>query len=54
MNLDPFDKNSAEELWMALELAHLNSYVSALPGGLEHLVSEGGDNINRVSFSTFW
>ena len=46
MNLDPFDKNSSEELWKALELAHLKSYVSALPGGLDHLVSEGGENIS--------
>ena len=46
MNLDPFNKNSSEELWKALELAHLKSYVSALPGGLDHLVSEGGENIS--------
>ena len=46
VNLDPFDKNSSEELWKALELAHLKSYVSALPGGLDHLVSEGGENIS--------
>ena len=46
MNLDPFNKSSSEELWRALELAHLKSYVSALPGGLDHPVSEGGDNLS--------
>ena len=46
MNLDPFNKSSTDELWRALELAHLKSYVSALPGGLDHPVSEGGNNLS--------
>lgn len=30
MNLDPFDKHSDEEIWKALEHAHLKSFVEGL------------------------
>nr|XP_056705308.1 ATP-binding cassette sub-family C member 2 [Euleptes europaea] len=46
MNLDPFDQYSDEEIWHALELAHLKSYVCGLPEGLSHLVSEAGENLS--------
>ncbi|XP_038183156.1 ATP-binding cassette sub-family C member 2 [Arvicola amphibius] len=46
MNLDPFDKYSDEEIWKALELAHLKSYVDGLHLGLYHEVTEGGDNLS--------
>ncbi|XP_076020047.1 multidrug resistance-associated protein 1-like [Genypterus blacodes] len=46
MNLDPFDIYSDEELWKALELAHLNSFVSTLPGNLDHQCCEGGENLS--------
>ncbi|NWX25574.1 MRP2 protein, partial [Notiomystis cincta] len=46
MNLDPFDHYSDEEVWKALELAHLKTYVQGLPEGLMHLVSEGGENLS--------
>ncbi|XP_010191647.1 PREDICTED: canalicular multispecific organic anion transporter 1, partial [Mesitornis unicolor] len=46
MNLDPFDQYTDEEVWKALELAHLKSYVQDLPEGLLHLVSEGGENLS--------
>lgn len=45
MNLDPFDQYSDEEVWRALELAHLKSYVHGLPEGLSYEVSEGGENL---------
>ena len=45
-NLDPFDKFSDSEIWNALELAHLKKFVSSLPDGLDHKISEGGDNIS--------
>lgn len=45
MNLDPFEQYSDEEVWHALELAHLKSYVHDLPEGLSHLVSEAGENL---------
>ncbi|NXD24607.1 MRP2 protein, partial [Spelaeornis formosus] len=46
MNLDPFDQYSDEQVWKALELAHLKTYVQDLPEGLLHLVSEGGENLS--------
>jgi len=46
LNLDPFDKYSSEAIWESLELSHLKNYVSSLPGGLDHVVSEGGDNLS--------
>uniref|UniRef100_A0A671WXD4 ABC-type glutathione-S-conjugate transporter n=1 Tax=Sparus aurata TaxID=8175 RepID=A0A671WXD4_SPAAU len=46
MNLDPFDTSSDEDLWKALELAHLSSFVSALPQKLNHHCCEGGENLS--------
>lgn len=45
MNLDPFNKYSDMEIWRALELAHLKSFVTGLQLGLLHEVTEGGDNL---------
>lgn len=44
-NLDPFSEYSDQELWHALELAHLKSFILTLPRGLYFLISENGDNI---------
>lgn len=46
MNLDPFDSYSDEEVWTALELSHLKSFVSGLPDKLSHECSEGGENLS--------
>ncbi|XP_036795301.1 multidrug resistance-associated protein 1 isoform X1 [Oncorhynchus mykiss] len=46
MNLDPFDGYSDEEVWRALELSHLKSFVSGLPDKLNHECSEGGENLS--------
>ncbi|KAM8845061.1 multidrug resistance-associated protein 1 [Spinachia spinachia] len=46
MNLDPFDCYSDEEVWRALELSHLKSFVSGLPNKLSHECSEGGENLS--------
>ncbi|XP_018568578.1 multidrug resistance-associated protein 1 isoform X9 [Anoplophora glabripennis] len=46
MNLDPFDKHSDEEVWRALEHAHLKVFVSGLAAALNHEVSEGGENLS--------
>ncbi|XP_052415241.1 multidrug resistance-associated protein 1 [Carassius gibelio] len=46
MNLDPFDAYTDEEVWNALELAHLKHFVSELPDKLNHECSEGGENLS--------
>merc|ERR1711971_1204711 len=46
MNLDPFDKYSDAELWQALKLSHLDSFVTSLKEGLQHNISEGGENLS--------
>ncbi|XP_066094773.1 ATP-binding cassette sub-family C member 2 [Saccopteryx bilineata] len=46
MNLDPFNSYSDEEVWKALELAHLKSFVANLPLGLYHELAEAGDNLS--------
>ncbi|XP_018014259.1 ATP-binding cassette sub-family C member 4 isoform X1 [Hyalella azteca] len=45
-NLDPFSQHSDEELWLALEEVQLKEAVQETPGGLEHVVSEGGSNLS--------
>ncbi|XP_035434176.2 multidrug resistance-associated protein 1 [Spodoptera frugiperda] len=46
MNLDPFETFSDEDIWRALEYAHLKPFVQGLPAGLRHEVSEGGENLS--------
>ncbi|XP_034538656.1 canalicular multispecific organic anion transporter 1 [Notolabrus celidotus] len=46
MNLDPFDRFSDDEIWRVLELSHLKDYVGGLQEGLQHEVSEGGENLS--------
>nr|CAD7261608.1 unnamed protein product [Timema shepardi] len=45
-NLDPFDSLPDEQLWRALEHAHLYTFVKGLPAGLNHEISEGGENLS--------
>ena len=45
-NLDPFNAHSDSELWRALGLAHLGEVARQLPGGLDHVVAEGGGNLS--------
>ena len=46
MNLDPFDSHEDNEIWAALKLANLSSFVSSLSKGLQHVITEGGDNLS--------
>ena len=45
-NLDPYDNFSDDELWTALEQAHLGDYVRKQTLGLMMIVAEGGDNFS--------
>lgn len=45
-NLDPFFTYSDDQLWRALELAHLKTFASALPDGLLYKISEAGENLS--------
>lgn len=46
INLDPFNSKSDEDLWKALELSHLKSFVKTLTAGLNHEIAEGGENLS--------
>lgn len=45
-NVDPTESYSDEDIWKAIELAHLGTFLRGLPFGLEHEVSEGGNNFS--------
>lgn len=45
MNLDPFDQYTDQQVWTALEHAHLKAFVSGLDDGLQHECGEGGQNL---------
>ncbi|MED6248652.1 ATP-binding cassette, sub-C (CFTR MRP), member 9 [Ataeniobius toweri] len=45
-NLDPERKCTDDRLWEALEIAQLKNMVKALPGGLDAIVTEGGENFS--------
>ena len=42
VNLDPFKRYSNKQMWEALEVAHLKSFIASLPGGLNFEVNKGG------------
>ncbi|XP_046739580.1 multidrug resistance-associated protein 1 isoform X8 [Diprion similis] len=46
LNLDPFEQHTDDQVWKALEHAHLKDFVKGLPSGLLHEVTEGGDNLS--------
>ncbi|KAM4676445.1 ATP-binding cassette sub-family C member 9 isoform 3-T5 [Discoglossus pictus] len=46
LNLDPECTGTDDRLWEALEIAQLKNLVKALPGGLDAMVTEGGENFS--------
>ncbi|XP_043092690.1 ATP-binding cassette sub-family C member 9 isoform X3 [Puntigrus tetrazona] len=46
LNLDPERTCTDDRLWEALEIAQLKNMVKALPGGLDAVVTEGGENFS--------
>lgn len=45
-NLDPFDNFTDEELWLALEQAHMKDTIAKLPNQLRFEVAENGGNFS--------
>jgi ABC-type multidrug transport system fused ATPase/permease subunit len=45
MNIDPTGRHSEDELWAAMQHAHLDAFVRAQPEGLDLECTEGGDNL---------
>jgi len=45
MNLDPFSMYTDDQIWRALEHAHLKDFVTTLPTGIEYECGEGGNNL---------
>ncbi|XP_070785440.1 ATP-binding cassette sub-family C member 9 isoform X1 [Enoplosus armatus] len=45
-NLDPERTCTDDRLWEALEIAQLKNMVKALPGGIDAVVTEGGENFS--------
>ncbi|XP_055592513.1 multidrug resistance-associated protein 1-like isoform X3 [Uranotaenia lowii] len=46
INLDPFNVHSDDDIWKALEHAHLKVFVKGLAAGINHEVTEGGENLS--------
>uniref|UniRef100_A0A182PLM5 Multidrug resistance-associated protein 1 n=1 Tax=Anopheles epiroticus TaxID=199890 RepID=A0A182PLM5_9DIPT len=46
INLDPFNAHSDDDIWKALEHAHLKTFVKGLTAGINHEVTEGGENLS--------
>ena len=45
LNLDPFGCYGDDQLWTALQRAHLKDYVIGLQGQLDYQCGEGGQNL---------
>lgn len=45
-NVDPTNSYPDDEIWRAIDLAHLGTFLRTLPAGLEHEVSEAGSNFS--------
>ena len=45
-NIDPFYQFSDRDVWKAIELAHLLSFVSQLKEGIHHTITRGGSNLS--------
>jgi ABC-type multidrug transport system fused ATPase/permease subunit len=46
-NLDRFGERSDDEIWAALRRVHLDAQIHALPGGLDAVVAEQGNNFSQ-------
>jgi len=46
MNLDPVKQFTDSQLWETLKMSHLENFVTNLKEGLEHEITEGGENVS--------
>lgn len=46
MNIDPLKAYSDDDVWRVLEHSHLKAFVKSTQNGLNHAVSEGGENLS--------
>ncbi|XP_055636687.1 multidrug resistance-associated protein 1-like isoform X2 [Toxorhynchites rutilus septentrionalis] len=46
LNIDPFKSYTDDQVWQALELSHLKSFVKGLQAGLDHEIAENGENLS--------
>ncbi|KAI0230545.1 Multidrug resistance-associated protein 1 [Lamellibrachia satsuma] len=54
MNLDPFDEYQDEELWTALEHAHMKAFIKSLSEQLDFKCTEGGENLSVGQRQLVW
>lgn len=47
-NLDPFEKHTDADIWMAVELSHLKTFVQNQEAKLQMEIAESGDNLRFV------
>ncbi|GMT31383.1 hypothetical protein PFISCL1PPCAC_22680, partial [Pristionchus fissidentatus] len=45
-NLDPFGRYGDDDLWRSLEMANLREFAAGKTDGLDHEITEGGENIS--------
>ncbi len=45
-NIDPVGRSTDDQIWKVLEQCQMKEAVSALKGGLDHMVEEGGANFS--------
>ena len=45
-NLDPCNQHSDAEIWNALDQSHLREHLKNVNNGLDHIISEGGENFS--------
>ncbi len=45
-NLDPFDEFKDDEVWEVLRSVNMSDHVESMPGKLQEMVAEGGENFS--------
>ena len=52
-NVDPSERFTDDEVWRALEHAHLKTFVESLPDTIQHECGEDGENLRFVVLDNF-